>query len=135
MRKEERDEIVREEQENRESQPDAGTGQDLYTDAKQEAVRILQEQATDASRYEDETDARDIVKDILGFAVTVVLVFGWMMLMLLIISFISLGYLHFEIKWMVIVSVVFAIGAGVFYIRGKVRTARIRRIRKKDKKK
>ena len=135
MRKEERDEIVREEQENRESQPDAGTGQDLYTDAKQEAVRILQEQATDASRYEDETDARDIVKDILGFAVTVVLAFGWMMLMLLIISFISLGYLHFEIKWMVIVSVVFAIGAGVFYIRGKVRTARIRRIRKKDKKK
>jgi cation transport ATPase len=116
------------------NEPVTGAPDDLYQDATQESVRKLQEQAKDAARYEDETDARDVIKGVFGFIATVVLAFGWMMLMLLIISFIGLGYLHFEIKVMVLVSVVFAVGAGVFYIHGRIRGARMRRIRKRGKK-
>ncbi len=106
----------------------------LYEDETQAAVEALRKEAKDAARYEDDVDAGDVIRSILGFVFTVVLAFGWMMLMLLIISFVGLGYLHLEIKIMFLVSVIFALLAGVFYVRGKIRRERIRRIRKKGKK-
>ena len=99
-----------------------------------DAVESLKKEAKDAARYEDDVDAWDLVKTILRFVATVVLSFGWMMLMLLIISFVGLGYLHLEIKVMFLVAILFAVIAGGFYIHGKIRGERIRRIRKKEKK-
>ncbi len=109
-------------------------GTPLYEDETQAAVEALRKEAKDAARYEDDVDAGDVIWSILGFVFTVVLAFGWMMLMLLIISFVGLGYLHLEIKIMFLVSVIFALLAGAFYVRGKIRGERIRRIRKKGKK-
>lgn len=40
---------------------------------------------------------------------------GWVMLMLLIISFMSLGYLHFNIKWMIVIAVIAAIITGIIF--------------------
>ena len=59
---------------------------------------------------------RDIVLDIIMFFVCVAGAFGWMMLMLLIVSFISLSYLHFKFDKMVLASVIAAIVVAVVYI-------------------
>lgn len=58
----------------------------------------------------------DLVKDIIFFFVTVAVTFGYVMLLLLIISFITLSYLHFNIEGMMIFSGICAAVAGVFYI-------------------
>lgn len=63
----------------------------------------------------------DIVKDIIFFFVVVAVAFGWLLLMLLIISFVSLSFLHMEFDHMVIASIVFAIVAGIVYIIVKSR--------------
>lgn len=62
----------------------------------------------------------DIVYDIIFFIITVVGAFAWLMLMLLFISFVTLSVLHFELKYMILASVIFAIVAGIWYIRKKV---------------
>lgn len=68
----------------------------------------------------------DIVKDIIFFFVTVVVTFGYVMLIQLIISFAMLSILHFTIEKMLIFATICAIVMGVVYI---VRTAlRYRRI-------
>ncbi len=55
--------------------------------------------------------ARDIVKDIIFAIIVGVLSFGWFLIMLLIISFVTVSYLHFEIEKMIVASVIFGIGA------------------------
>ena len=72
----------------------------------------------------------DIVKDIFGFFLTVAVVFAWVMVMLLILSFVTLSYLHFDIKWMFAASVLCAIGAGVLSLRHFVKKYKGKRIRK-----
>jgi hypothetical protein len=66
--------------------------------------------------YEGKIEIRDVILDILIFFLRIAIAFGWMMLMLLLISFVSLGYLHFKIESMVIVAVVTAVIVGVHYI-------------------
>ena len=66
--------------------------------------------------YEGKIEIRDVILDILIFFLRIAIAFGWMMLMLLLISFVSLGYLHFKIESMVIVAVVTAAIVGVHYI-------------------
>ena len=66
--------------------------------------------------YEGKIEIRDVILDILIFFLRIAIAFGWMMLMLLLISFVSLGYLHFKIESMVIVAVVTAVIVGVNYI-------------------
>ena len=68
------------------------------------------------ANYEGKHEVKDIILDILGFFVRITIGFGWMMLMLLIISFVSLGYFHFRIENMIIVSVVTAAIVGIHYI-------------------
>ncbi len=67
-------------------------------------------------KYEDKRDIKDIVLFVLTFLLHLCVGFGWMMLMLLIISFVSLGYLHMKVKSMVTVSVCFAVLCGGYYI-------------------
>ena len=66
--------------------------------------------------YEGKIEIRDVILDSLIFFLRIAIAFGWMMLMLLLISFVSLGYLHFKIESMVIVAVVTAVIVGVHYI-------------------
>ncbi len=91
---------------------------EMYTDETQELVRSMQESADRMTEayHDNPYDVRDIIKDIIFFFITVIGAFGWLMIMLLIISFVSLSYLHLKIDKMIIASVVFAIGIGVFYI-------------------
>ena len=74
-------------------------------------------------------DRSDVVADVIFFFLTVAVAFGWMMLMLLIISFVSLSYLHFHIKTMFALSVAFAILAALYYIWKMVRKYRGKTVR------
>lgn len=66
----------------------------------------------------------DIVKDIIFFFLTTVFAFAYFMLVLLIISFITTSYLHFTIEGIFIVSILGAVGVGVYYIVKKVKKYR-----------
>ncbi len=111
---------------------------DLYTDDTQALVRSMQESADEMTeKYHDNPySVRDIILDIILFFVTVAGAFGWLMLMLLIVSFVSLSYLHMKIDKMIVASVIFAVAAGVFYIVMKSKKYRKlnaeKRRRKKD---
>ena len=67
---------------------------------------------------------QDIIHDILWFILSVALAFGWLLLMLLIISFITLSYIHFELKWMIIASSFFALIVAVLHLRSLIRKYR-----------
>ncbi len=71
----------------------------------------------------------DVVHDVIFFIITVAVAFGWLLLMLLIVSFLTLSYLHFEWKYMLLASGVFAVLAGLIYIRKKERFYRGRKHR------
>ena len=51
----------------------------------------------------------DIILEVIFFIVVVAVAYGWLMLMLLIISFVTLGYLHFEIQYINLASIIFAV--------------------------
>lgn len=80
-----------------------------------------------------EYDARDIALDVLGFFLTAGVAFGWMMLMLLIISFVSLSYLHFDIKVMILISLAFALIVMVVYVVKKIKKYRLLRARESER--
>lgn len=65
--------------------------------------------------------AKDVVLDILFFFITGLIGFGWMLLVLLIISFVSLSYLHFEFEKMLMVSVIAGVVIAVLYAFTKVK--------------
>lgn len=90
----------------------------LYQDETQKSVERLREAAAKISeeKYEEKIDVRDVVKDILFFFLSVAIGFAWMLIMQLIISFVSLGYLHMNIEKMIIVSFVCAFLVGIFNI-------------------
>ncbi len=95
----------------------------LYTDDTQEAIRSMQKSADEATEkyHANPFSVRDVVLDIIMFFVCVAGAFGWMMLMLLIVSFISLSYLHFKFDKMVLASVIAAIVTAIVYIILKAR--------------
>ena len=94
----------------------------LYTDETQGEIEKLKEEAKAAAKFEEEHPfgALDIVKDIIFFFVVTAVAFGWMLLMLLIVSFVTLSYLHFEFSVMVTVSVITAIIVAIAYLIIKV---------------
>ncbi|MCM1538100.1 MAG: hypothetical protein NC254_06860 [bacterium] len=67
-------------------------------------------------RDEGRISARDIIKDILCFFLMVGCTAGYVVLLLLIISFITLSYLHFTIEGILIAGAVSGGIAGVYYI-------------------
>ena len=95
----------------------------LYEDDTQQIVRSMQESADEMTeKYHDNPySVKDIILDIILFFVTVAVAFGWLMIMLLIVSFVSLSYLHMKFDKMIIASVIFAVAVGVFYVIMKSR--------------
>ena len=85
---------------------------------KQNAVESLKKLAGQVEEQQKNrpVDKLDIVKDVLGFFAAVALGYGWALLMLLIISFVSLGYLHMKFDRMLVLSGFFAAGIAVLYI-------------------
>lgn len=65
------------------------------------------------TEHRENYTTQDVVKDIVWGIFNVVLAFGWMLLMLLIISFVTLGVIHFEIEKMILIS---AIAAAVMFV-------------------
>ncbi len=64
----------------------------------------------------------DIIKEILFFFLTTAFVFGWWMLVLLILSFLTLSVLHFTIEGIVIAAVVGTVAYDIYYIVRKIRS-------------
>ena len=58
----------------------------------------------------------DIVKDIIFFFITTVCVMGYVMGVLLIISFVCMSYVHFTIEGIFIAAVVCTVIADIYYI-------------------
>ncbi len=67
---------------------------------------------------------RDVVKDFIFFFITVGVAFGWSVLCLLIISFITLSFLHFTFEGILIASGVIAATVGVWYVVSMVKKYR-----------
>ncbi|MGN0142607.1 MAG: hypothetical protein ACI4AD_10295 [Roseburia sp.] len=66
--------------------------------------------------YQAPFSGLDLVKEIIFCVITMALAFGWVILMLLIISFVTLSYIKFNIKWMLIVSGICGVLAGIIYV-------------------
>lgn len=98
----------------------------MYKDETQESVNALKEQLDRINTLYPQKPftTRDVVLDIIFLFVTTALAFGWMLLMLLIISFVTLSYIHMEIDMMLVVSAVFAAVISVVYIIKKVKKYR-----------
>ena len=94
----------------------------MYKDDSQKAMESLKKSADKMNEaYADNPFTRqDVVLDIVFFFIVTGAAFGWLLLMLLIISFISMGYLKFKFKTMVIAAVIFAVAVAVFYIFKKI---------------
>lgn len=67
-------------------------------------------------RDEGRFSVLDIVKDILCFVLMVGCTAGYVVLLLLIISFITMSYLHFTIEGILITGAVSGGIAGIYYI-------------------
>lgn len=88
-----------------------GAGDDS---TRQDSIEILKD--INAKYPQKPFTTQDVVLDIIMLFVTTAIAFGWMLLMLLIISFVTLSYLHIEIGTMLIISTVFAAISFVGYI-------------------
>ena len=67
-------------------------------------------------RDEGRFSVLDIVKDVLCFFLMVGCTAGYVVLLLLIISFVTLSYLHFTIEGILITGAVSGAIAGIYYI-------------------
>ena len=68
-----------------------------------------------ADRYSKYTP-RDWMKDFIFFLVTTVVAYGYILLMLLIVSFVTTSYLHFTIEGMMIASGAGTVLVDIWYI-------------------
>lgn len=94
-----------------EEQMEDGAGNDS---TRQDSIEILKD--INEKYPQKPFTTQDVVLDIIMLFVTTAIAFGWMLLMLLIISFVTLSYLHIEIGTMLIISTVFAAISFVGYI-------------------
>lgn len=74
-------------------------------------------------------DKLDIVKEIVWFIFMTAFIFGWWMLMLLIISFMTSSYIHFTIEGMFIAAIICTVVIDIIYIVKKVKEYRKRSAR------
>ncbi len=80
---------------------------------------IMQTESQNEQKYDYYAD--DVIYDVVFFFLTAIGAFGWMMIMLLIISFVTLSYLQFHIKGMIKASILFAVLAVIWYVIKMVR--------------
>ena len=66
----------------------------------------------------------DIAKDIIFFFVTTAIAFAYFMLVLLIISFVTISYIHFTIEGIFIMATVATVGVDIHYVVKKIRIYR-----------
>ena len=66
----------------------------------------------------------DIAKDIIFFFVTTAIAFAYFMLVLLIISFVTISYIHFTIEGISIMATVATVGVDIHYVVKKIRKYR-----------
>ena len=66
----------------------------------------------------------DIAKDIIFFFVTTAIAFAYFMLVLLIISFVTISYIHFTIEGIFILATVATVGVDIHYVVKKIRKYR-----------
>lgn len=66
----------------------------------------------------------DMVKEVIFFLIVTAFAFGWWMLVLLIISFVTLSVLHFTIEGIVITSIVGTVGVDIYYVIHRVKEFR-----------
>lgn len=69
-------------------------------------------------------DAMGVIKNILGFILVTAVAFGWMLLVLMLISFVALSYITLKLSTMLIASGGFAAIAGIGYIVRKIKKMR-----------
>ncbi|MCR4897474.1 MAG: hypothetical protein K5891_11945 [Lachnospiraceae bacterium] len=81
----------------------------------QSAVRSLKETAAAAKEDYRPYTTGEIVHDVIFFFITVVVAFGWLLIMLLIVSFVGMRYIHLKIGGMLIASALFSLCAAVWY--------------------
>lgn len=74
--------------------------------------------------YREPFSGRDLAKKIIFCSITMILAFLWALVMLLIVSFVTLSYLKFQIKWMIVASVFAAVIAGIVYVAAAVKKYR-----------
>lgn len=86
----------------------------MYKDEKQESVNKLKDISAEYPQKPFTT--QDVVMDVIMLFVTTVIAFGWMLIMLLIFSFVTLSYIHIEIGTMLTISTIFAAVIFVVYI-------------------
>lgn len=68
--------------------------------------------------------ARDIVKDIIFFIITTVVAYAYWMLVFLLISFLTLSYLHFTIEGIFVLAAVGTVVVDILYVRKLVKKYR-----------
>lgn len=66
----------------------------------------------------------DMVKEVIFFLIVTAFAFGWWMLVLLIISFVTLSVLHFTIEGIIITSIVGTVGVDIYYVIHRVKEFR-----------
>ena len=66
----------------------------------------------------------DMVKEIIFFLIVTAFAFGWWMLVLLILSFVTLSVLHFTIEGIVITAIVGTVGVDIYYVIHRVKEFR-----------
>lgn len=66
----------------------------------------------------------DMVKEVIFFLIVTACAFGWWMLMLLLISFVTLSVLHFTIEGIVIAAVVGTVCVDIYYVSRRVKEFR-----------
>ncbi len=69
----------------------------------------------------DRIDALDLAKEVIFFLFMTAGSFGYVMLMLLIISFVTMGYLPLTIDRMLIIAAVCTVLADIWYIMKKIK--------------
>ena len=90
----------------------------MYKDEKQDSVNKLKDISAEYPQKPFTT--QDVVMDVIMLFVTTAIAFGWMLIMLLIFSFVTLSYIHIEIGTMLLISTIFAAVIFVVYIVRKI---------------
>ena len=66
----------------------------------------------------------DIIKEIIFFLLTTVLAFAYWMMVLLLISFLTLSYIHFTIDGIFAMAIAGTVGTDIWYIIRKIKQYR-----------
>ena len=108
-----------------------------FDDDIQRSVKALKEtaDAVNLDQSEYDFDTRDVVRDVIAMVVSMLVAFGWTILMLLIISFVTLSYIHFDIKVMLWISGGMAFITTIYYAVGMRRKYKGKRIRRSGRNK